>query len=505
MIANHQYGVESAAAKSTRPMTARMILSIFPMLHMFSPLFLCGDTIIGYFLMNVGSLVHIRYNYCMKNTTIYSKRRKQIFKQISEGVALIPSARMVTRSNDTEFPFRQESNFYYLTGFDEPDCLLLLCKQGKDEKSVLFLRERNPEMEMWVGKRLGVEAAKETLGVDEAYSISLLEEELPKLLEGHVNLYLDTFSDNIYLNRVKEVCHTLMHTRSIDLSPRHFMHLNTVLEKARLIKEPYEIEQIRKALLITQQAHHAAMAFVQPGKKEYEVQALMEYIFKKEGSKHDAYGTIVAGGNNANTLHYVDNSQGLKAGEMMLIDAGCEWNYYASDITRTTPINGSFSKPQQALYEGILDAQLKIINSIKPGVSKQLLQQKSERLLTQVMVDLGILQGSVDSLVETKAFKKYYPHGIGHWMGLDVHDTCPYKDEKGDEIVFEEGVILTIEPAIYLPEDDPDIPEAYRGIGIRTEDDILVTKKGYENLSSGIAKEIDEVCRVCAMDYREFI
>jgi len=238
---------------------------------------------------------------------------------------------------------------------------------------------------------------------------------------------------------------------------------------------------------------------------EYEIQAIIEYIFKKNGSDHDAYSSIVAGGNNANTLHYVENSQLLQEGDMMLIDAGCEWDYYASDITRTTPINGKFSKAQQALYEGILDVQEKIITSIKPGVSKQEIQEKSEILLAQVMLDLGILSGSIDKIIAEKAHKKYYPHGIGHWMGLDVHDTCPYKDENAKEIQFEEGMVLTVEPAIYLPLDDLEIPEAYRGIGIRTEDDIVVTQKGYKNLSSDIAKTVEEIEKMCARDYREFL
>ncbi len=440
----------------------------------------------------------------MKNTP-FKNRRNKIFEGMQNGIALVPSGAMQIRSNDTEFPFRQESSFYYLSGFDEPDCLLLLCKKDKTTKSVLFLRERDPEMEMWVGKRLGVKDACKELGVDEAYDIANLKEEAAKLLPGYETLYLDTFADNQYITAVKEVSNTLLHTRNIDVSPRNFIHLNTLVEKERLVKEPYEIEQIKKAMAITTKAHHAAMAMVKPGMKEYEIQAIIEYIFKKEGSKHDAYGTIVAGGNNANTLHYVENSMLLKEGDMMLIDAGCEWNYYASDITRTTPISGRFSKPQQALYEGILDAQLKIIKSIRPGVSKQGLQHKSEILLTQVMIDLGILKGSMDELIEKKAHKKYYPHGIGHWMGLDVHDTCPYKDANGKEVVFAKGMVLTIEPAIYLPEDDLNIPEIYRGIGIRTEDDILVTGNGFENLSSSIAKTVEEVEKMCARDYREFL
>lgn len=440
----------------------------------------------------------------MKNSP-FKNRRKKILDEMRNGVALIPSASTQMRSNDTEFPFRQESNFYYLSGFDEPDCLLLLCKTEKQSKTVLFLRERNPEMEMWVGKRLGVKDACNALDVDEAYDILKLEEEVSKILEGYDTLYLDTFADNAYVQTVKRASNALFHTRNIDISPRNFMHLNTLVEKERLIKEEYEVKQIKKAMHITAQAHHAAMAIAKPGMKEYEIQAIIEYIFKKEGSQHDAYGSIVAGGNNANTLHYVENSMCLTDGDLMLIDAGCEWNYYASDITRTTPVNGKFSKPQQALYEGILDAQLKIIKSIKPGISKQKLQEKSEILLTQVMIDLGVLKGSMDELIDKKVYKKYYPHGIGHWMGLDVHDTCPYKDGNGNEVLFEAGMVLTVEPAIYLPADDLDLPEEYRGIGIRTEDDILVTSKGFENLSSEIVKTVEEIESMCSRDYREFL
>jgi len=435
----------------------------------------------------------------------FINRRKKVLAQMNEGIAVIPSGTMKMRSNDTEFPFRQESNFYYLTGFNEPDALVFLCKNKKGTKSVLFLREKDPEMEMWAGKRLGVQAACKALDVDEVYDIKDLEERLPELLEGYAELYMDSFNDNAYLDTIKKVSGKLFQARGIDISPRNFIHLNTLLEKMRLIKESYEIEQIKKALSITAQAHHAAMAMVSSGMKEFEIQAIIEYIFKKNGSKHDAYGTIVAGGNNANTLHYVENSAVLNDGDLMLIDAGCEWNYYASDITRTSPVNGKFSAAQKELYEGILDAQSKIISMIKPGITKQQLQQESERLLTQVMLELGILKGTVDELVEKKEHKKYYPHGIGHWMGLDVHDTCPYKNDDGTEVVFEEGMVLTIEPAIYLPEDDTTIPAKFRGIGIRTEDNILVTSKGCENLSTQIAKTIEEIEAACKRDYREFL
>ncbi len=447
-------------------------------------------------------LAYISYNKFMK---IYKNRRDKVLKQMVSGVAVVPSAFMQVRSNDTEFPFRQESNFYYLSGFNEPEALLLLCKSDKESKSVLFLRKSNPEMEMWVGKFLGVEAACEVLGVDEAYDINELEIYLPKLLENHESLYLNTFSQHKYIESVKKVSNALFNSRTVHISPRTFLHLNTIIEKLRLIKETQEVNKIKKALSITQKAHHASMAMRCAGKKEYEVQALIEYIFKKEGSSHDAYESIVAGGDNANTLHYVKNSDLLKEGDLMLIDAGCEWDYYASDITRTSPVSGKFSEPQKALYNGILKAQLEIISLIKPGITKSLLQNRSEELLTQVMVDLGILSGSVEKLVEEKTFKKYYPHGIGHWMGLDVHDTCPYKNEDGSDLIFEAGMVLTIEPALYLPLDDKDIPQEFRGIGIRIEDNILVTQEGHENLSYEIAKTVDEIEAMCKRDYKDFL
>ena len=426
-------------------------------------------------------------------------------KQIEDSVMLIPSAKMQTRSNDTEYVFRQDSNFYYLTGFNEPEALLLICKNRKKSKTILFLREKNPEMEMWLGRFLGVKDAVKTLGVDEAYDIKELKEKLPKILENHTNLHVDNFNDNIYVNIVKNVCKELKNPRTVNISPTNFLHVDSILENMRLIKEPFEINEIKKALKITAKAHHATMAMKASGKKEYEVQALIEYIFKKEGASYDAYTSIVAGGNNANTLHYIENSKELKDGELMLIDAGCEWNLYASDITRTTPINGKFSEPQKEIYNKILEAQEKIIKAIKPKMTKQKLQKLSEKLLTQVMLDLKILKGSLKQNLKDKKFKKYYPHGIGHWMGLDVHDTCPYKDSEGKDILFQEGMVLTVEPAIYLPLDDKKVPKRFRGIGIRIEDDILVTKDGYENLSKDIAKSVDEIESTCRKDYNSFI
>jgi Xaa-Pro aminopeptidase len=264
-----------------------------------------------------------------------------------------------------------------------------------------------------------------------------------------------------------------------------------------LIKEPEEILSIRKAIELTALAHHEAMRVCAPAIKEYELQASMSYIFGMNGVKSEAYGAIVAGGNNANTLHYINNRDALHDGDLVLIDAACEWELYASDITRTFPVNGKFSEAQREVYNAVLEVQLRVIEAIKPSVKRDWLQKYSEELLCQKLIDLGVLSGDRDTLLEAKAHKKYAPHGIGHWMGLDVHDPCPYTDYEGESLCFVAGMVMTIEPGIYLRIDDEAVPLKYRGIGIRIEDDILVTESGCENLSSMIAKTVEEIEGMC--------
>jgi Xaa-Pro aminopeptidase len=261
----------------------------------------------------------------------------------------------------------------------------------------------------------------------------------------------------------------------------------------RLIKSKSEIAIIKKALKITKEAHHSLMKMQKSAKNEYELQANVEYIFKKNGAYSDAYTSIIASGNAANTLHYVDNDKVLQESSLILVDAGCEYKYYASDITRTIPVNGKFTQPQKELYGMILEVQLQIINRIKPGCKRSDLQLYAVELLTKGMIELGILKGNVKKLIKKELYKKYYPHGIGHWMGIDVHDECPYVHSNGKEILLQRGMVLTIEPGIYIDENDESVPYKYRGIGIRIEDDILVTKKGHKNLSAGIAKSIVEI------------
>jgi len=431
------------------------------------------------------------------NEKVYKDRRNRLLEMMDEGVAVLSTATMQIRSNDTEYPFRPNSDFYYLTGFEEDNSVVVLCKKCDECKTVLFVQEKVPEMELWTGERLGVDAAQEAFDFDEVYGIKEFEKQITELLKEQGLVYFELFNDNKVYTALKEIANTMLHTRGVNSSPRTFSDITKLTQQMRLIKNSEEIALIRQALVITEKAHHQAMKVCQPEMLEYQLQAEYEYVFKKEGAYSDAYTTIIAGGNSANTLHYIKNDQPLKAGELVLVDAGCEYKMYASDITRTYPVNGIFTPAQKELYNMVLDVQLKIIAAIKPEGSKKALQALSERLLTEGMVSLGILEGHVKTLMDDKKHKVYYPHGIGHWMGIDVHDPCPYSDDNGEEILFAEGMVLTIEPGVYLPEDDMNIPKKYRGIGIRIEDDILITKEGCENLSQGITKSVEEIEKMC--------
>ena len=338
-------------------------------------------------------------------------------------------------------------------------------------------------MELWTGKRLGVEAAKEFFDVDDVFRFEELCKQLTAFGNGIDSFYYDFKEDE---GRIAPLKKELKNLRSCHNAAE-------IVASARLIKSAAEIKLIKKALSITKEAHHRATQCSKELSYEYELQAELEYVFKKNGAYSDAYTSIVACANAANTLHYISNENRLVKKELILIDAGCEYEYYASDITRTIPVSGKFTKAQKELYSLVLDVNKSIIKMIRPGILRSKLQEKSEELLCRGMVALGILHGNVSELLEAKAHKKYYPHGIGHWMGLDVHDECPYKDEKGKEIPLQAGMVLTIEPGIYIDRDDKSVPKKYRGIGIRIEDDILITKKGFENLSFDIAKEIKDI------------
>ena len=409
----------------------------------------------------------------------YKQRREALAKTLCKNsLAVVFSASYKTRSNDTQYPFRQDSNFYYLSGFKEDGSCLILIRAKKATKTILFVQKKDKLKELWDGKRLGVKKAKKRFLVDEIYEYTEFESVFKKEIANVSTLYFDFKLDYSKVKVLKRYAKSLSTHKN--LAP--------LIGKMRLIKSDAEIMVIRKAIEITKEAHNHLMRMDKRDKNEYELQAELEYIFKKNGAYSDAYTSIVASGNNANTLHYITNDKPLKNGELILIDAGCEYEYYASDITRTISVDNSFTKAQKELYSLVLDTQEQIIQMIKPDIKRSDLQKRAIEILTSGMVNLGILKGDVKKLIKKQKYKKYYPHGIGHWMGLDVHDDVPYKDEKGKEIALQKGMVLTIEPALYIDKDDKSVPKKYRGIGIRIEDNILVTFDGYENLSKDILK-----------------
>lgn len=431
------------------------------------------------------------------NELHYLKRRAQLFDKMEEGVAIITSAPTQIRSNDTEYPYRQSSDFYYLCGFNEDNSVLVLIKTPDSTKTILFVEAYNAEHALWNGARLGTAGARERFRVDEVYESGEYTGMIKEILREHVNLYMDLYSDSPRYIEAKNAAHSLHGTRGVKRHIRAIRDVTYLIRTLRLIKSYEEIETIRHALGITAEAHHTAMRDCRAGMHEYQLQAAMSYIFLNKGAHAEAYGAIVAGGNHANTLHYVDNRDELHDGDLVLIDAACEWELYASDITRTFPVNGKFSDAQREVYEKVLDVQLQVIDAIKPGVKRDWLQSYSEELLCDALIALGILKGERATLIEAKEHKQYAPHGIGHWMGLDVHDPCPYVDETGESLAFEAGMVMTVEPGLYFRADDESVPERYRGIGIRIEDNILVTESGVENLSAMIAKTVEEIEGMC--------
>ncbi len=414
----------------------------------------------------------------------YKKRREALARKLpNSSIGIIFSAEPSTRSNDTHHPYRQDSNFYYLTGFKEDNSVLVFLKTKHELQTVLFVQKKDKTIELWNGERLGAKEAKSRFLVDEVYLNDDFKNRFKEFIKDKKTIYCELGSKK---NDVKKV---LKLTK--DFKTKH--DIVPLIQKMRLIKSASEIEIIKESIAVTAKAHHRAMSINKKGKFEYHLQAEIEHEFKMNAAYSDAYTSIVACGNSANTLHYIKNDKPLIDGELILIDAGCEHNYYASDITRTIPVNGKFTEPQKELYNLVLETQLKIISMIKPFVKRTHLQECAEKLLTKGMVELGILSGSYKKIIKLQKHKKYYPHGIGHWMGIDVHDPAPYKDDKHQEIPLQKGMVLTIEPGIYIDKDDKSVPKIYRGIGIRIEDDILITKDGCENLSSSIAKSIEEI------------
>ncbi len=438
-------------------------------------------------------------------STNYKSRRIATISKLKDGIAILPAATHMTRSNDTEFDFRQNSNFKYLTGSNEPDSILVLTPHGK-KKDHLFVRPKDRMQEIWAGRRLGVEKSKDIFEMDEVYTLDQFDEILPELMKGHSEVFIDLNNDSTLFNKVKKMAMGLDPRNRLKMpTPKAFRHLNAIVEKQRLIKDQNEILLMKKAAAATNKAHRAAMAMASSAHTEADLHNVMNYVFKKHGASGEAYGSIVAGGDNGTILHYVENNAQLIDGETLLIDAGSEYGTYASDVTRTFPINGKFSTIQKEIYEVVLRAMKASFSKASPGNSLEDVHMASVKELSVGLKELGILKQSVDEIIEESLFREFYPHGTSHWIGLDVHDQNPYLDKNFDPIKFQKGMCFTIEPGLYFQKDNVNIPEHFRGLAVRIEDDILITESSHDNLTAMIPKEIKEVEAACQEDYKQFL
>lgn len=420
--------------------------------------------------------------------------------RIGQGTAIFASAPLAVMHNDVEHTFRQDSDFYYLTGFDEPGAVAVLAPHHEEHRFVLFVRPKDREREIWSGRRLGTEAAKERLGADAVFPIYELNQKLPDYLAGGGDRLYYHFGHDEALNS-----QILRHWRRLLASyvkrgtgPVAIEDAKLLLQTMRRTKEPSEIERIRKAVAVSVKAHNYARQIAQPGRYEYEIQAEMEHLFKLAGGG-PAYPSIVASGKNACILHYVENTRQMQAGDLLLIDAGGCLDYYNADITRTFPVGGKFSDEQRILYELVLAAQLQAIAAVKPGSPFNEFHDAAVRIITEGLVELGLLAGEVDTLIEEKKHKAFFMHGTGHFLGLDVHDTGVLRNPDKTWKPFEPGNVVTVEPGIYITPDyeptegQPQVDDRWRGIGIRIEDDVLVTETGREVLTAGVPKATAEM------------
>ncbi|MEM6990871.1 MAG: aminopeptidase P N-terminal domain-containing protein [Myxococcota bacterium] len=425
---------------------------------------------------------------------VYAERRRQLLEALPEGGAmLLPTANEVVRSNTTHFPFRPNSDFYYVTGYPEPEAWALLKRDGTGAGFSMFVLPRDRERETWTGLRHGVQGAKDQFGADEAFKLDDLDRELGRLLEDVDTLYFSFGRHGGKERRLHRILGRVRTGRKPALGPATLCDPTELLAPMRLVKSEAELAVMRRGVEITTEAHIAAMEQVRPGMHEYEIQALLEYTFRKHGAWGWAYPSIVAGGANACILHYVRNDAAFGDGELMLIDAGAEVDCYATDVTRCTPTNGRYSPAQREVYEAVLAVQMRAIESVKPGFSIDDMHEVVLRELTQAMVDLGALEGDLDELVAAKDYEAYYPHRTSHWLGADVHDVGRYRKRDGPPLPFEPGMVLTVEPGLYFPPDATACPERLRGIAVRIEDDVLVTPDGHEVLTREIPKQIADI------------
>jgi Xaa-Pro aminopeptidase len=409
-----------------------------------------------------------------------------------KSVAIIPSAREATRSNDTAYRFRQDSDFLYLTGFEEPESIAVIAPD-REHKFTMFLRPRDPEREIWDGRRAGLEGAKSEYGAHESFPIVEFDEKLQDILDGADKLY---YRLGVHPDLDDTIIRQIARMRALNRKPIHppqtIVDPATIVHEMRVLKSDDEIALMQRAADIAAEAHCEAMKAARPGMKEYEVEALIELIFKRRGAAAPAYNSIIGAGANATVLHYINNDGELRDGELLLIDAGAEYKGYASDITRTFPIGGRYSKPQRDIYDLVLKAQMACVEMVRPGTTHDQLKAHSIEVLTEGLVELGLLQGKPEELIKKKKYEKFYMHGLGHMLGIDVHDVGRYYFDQ-ESRALEPGVVMTVEPGLYIAPDTKDVPAEYLGIGVRIEDDVLCSANGPRVLTNKVPKQAEEI------------
>ena len=424
----------------------------------------------------------------------FARRRRDLMSMMGKNsIAVITAAPERPRSRDTHYPYRQDSDFYYLSRFPEPEAVLVLVPGRKQGEFILFCRERDREREIWDGYRAGPEGACADFGANDAFPINDIDEILPGLLEGKERVYYAVGKDREFDQQLMGWINDIRgRARAGAVPPAEFVDLDHLLHDMRLLKRPSEIKLMRKAGKISAAAHCRAMRAVRPGMMEYELQAELEHEFARSGASFPAYTSIVGGGGNACILHYITNRDPLKDGDLVLVDAGCEYQHYAADITRTFPVNGKFSAEQKAVYDIVLEAQLAAIDAVQIGCAWDKPHRLTVEIITAGLVELGLLKGKVEDLIEKNAHTRFYMHRAGHWLGMDVHDVGDYKVDNQWRML-EPGMVMTVEPGIYISPNDTKVAKKWRGIGIRIEDDVLLTRKGPEVLTTGVPKTVADI------------
>ena len=429
----------------------------------------------------------------------HHQRRQQFMAKLGQGTAILRSAPHAVMHNDVEYSFRQDSDFYYITGFDEPESVAVLAPHHDEHQYVLFVRPNDPEKETWSGYRTGVELAKAKYGADEVYAIDELDEKLPQYLAKADRIYYRLGRDRPFNTKVLNHWQRLLQTYpKTGSGPIAIEDIGPTLHALRQIKSPTEIELMKKAAAISVEAHNRAMISARPERYEYEVQAELEHTFRINGALGPAYPSIVASGKNSCILHYIDNNRQMQQGDLLLIDAGCSYGYYNADITRTFPVSGQFTDEQRLLYEIVLEAQKRAIDCAQPGKGYNEIHDTAVRVIVEGLIDLGLLHGDIEEIIKEEHYKPFYMHRTGHWLGLDVHDVGVYQHGETPHLL-EPGHIFTVEPGLYISptiqvkEGQPEVEDKWRGIGIRIEDDILITGDGHDILTAGVPKEVTDL------------